>query len=255
MAKFSGKVVIVTGASAGIGRASAILYAEQGAKVALADINEEGLNETSRLITEAGGESLVVITDVSKEDSCNAMVSKTVEQFGRLDVIFNNAGISGDRVLMADTTAEQWRQVIDVNLNGVFYCAKAAIPAMLKSGGGVIVNTASIDGLVGMSTIAPYVAAKHGVIGLTKTTALEYSRKNIRSVAICPGFILTEMTKTGFSDEERAYFDTLIPLGRGADPQEVANFVVWVSSDEASYINGSAHPVDGGLLSGIGIVE
>jgi len=255
MGSFTGKVVIITGASAGIGRASALSLAAEGAKIVLADINEAGLLVTQQLIEDAGGESISVITDVANQDACNNMVAAAVEAYGQFDIIFNNAGISGDRVLLADTPNEMWDKVIAVNLTGVFNCTKAALPEMVKNGRGVIINTASVDGLVGMGTISPYVAAKHGVIGLTKTTALEYSRKGIRCVAICPGYIATEMTEVAFSEEEKAHFNAMIPLGRGATPTEVANFVKWLASDEASYMNGSVHQIDGGLLSGMGIVD
>ena len=255
MGSFTGKVAIITGASAGIGQASALSLAAEGAKIVLADINEAGLLATQKLIEDAGGECISVITDVADQFACDNMVAKTIKAFGQLDIIFNNAGISGDRILLADTPNEMWDKVIAVNLTGVFNCTKAALPDMVKNGGGVIINTASVDGLVGMGTISPYVAAKHGVIGLTKTTALEYSRKGIRCVAICPGYIVTEMTETAFSAEEKAHFNAMIPLGRGATPTEVANFVQWLASDKASYMNGSVHQIDGGLLSGMGIVE
>jgi NAD(P)-dependent dehydrogenase (short-subunit alcohol dehydrogenase family) len=255
MGLFSGKVAIITGASAGIGRESALLFAAQGAKVTLADVNKTGLLETEKLIQKSGGECICVYVDVADQIACDNMVARTIKAFGQLDIIFNNAGIAGDRVLLADTPNEMWDKVIAVNLTGVFNCTKSALPELVKNGSGVIINTASVDGLVGMGTISPYVAAKHGVIGLTKTTALEYSRKGIRCVAICPGYIVTEMTEIAFSAEEKAHFNAMIPLGRGATPTEVANFVQWLASDQASYINGSVHQIDGGLLSGMGIVE
>lgn len=255
MGSFTGKVAIITGASAGIGQASALSLAAEGAKIVLADINEAGLLATQKLIEDAGGKSISVITDVANQGACNNMVAAAIEAFGQLDIIFNNAGISGDRVLLADTPNEMWDKVIAVNLTGVFNCTKAALPELVKNGSGVIINTASVDGLVGMGTISPYVAAKHGVVGLTKTTALEYSRKGIRCVAICPGYIVTEMTEVAFGEEEKAHFNAMIPLGRGATPAEVANFVKWLASDEASYMNGSVHQIDGGLLSGMGIVD
>jgi NAD(P)-dependent dehydrogenase (short-subunit alcohol dehydrogenase family) len=255
MSSFENKVVIVTGAAAGIGRESAIEFARCGAKVTLADVNRQGLDETAQAILAVAGESIVVITDVSDLDACANMVDKTIAAFGKLDVIFNNAGISGDRFLLSETPQAMWDKVIAINLTGVFNCTKVAMPELIKAGGGVVINTASVDGLVGMSTIAPYVAAKHGVIGLTKTTALEYSRKGVRCVAICPGYIITEMTESTFSNEEKAGFNQAVPLGRGAKPSEVANFVRWIASDEASYINGSFHQIDGGLLAGMGIVD
>ena len=254
MTTYTNKVVIVTGASAGIGRATAVTFAAGGAKVSLADVNEAGLNETAALIKEQGGEALVVVTNVADYASCANMVAKTVAEFGKLDVIFNNAGIAGDRNLIADTSIDMWQKVLDINLTGVFYCTKAALPAMIESGGGVIINTASVDGLVGMGTLSPYVASKHAVIGLTKTTALEYSRQGVRCVAICPGYIVTDMTEQGFAQEEKDGFNAMIPMARGATATEVANFVTWLGSDEASYMNGSAHQIDGGLLSGMGIV-
>jgi NAD(P)-dependent dehydrogenase (short-subunit alcohol dehydrogenase family) len=252
MGQYDGKVIIVTGAAAGIGRATALGFAAQGGAVTIADLNESGLEEVQQQIISAGGQVLVVKTDVASVADCEKMVDLTVEKFGRLDVIFNNAGIGGDRGLLADIPLDEWHRVININLNGVYYCTRAAIPAMLKNGGGVIVNTASVDGLVGMASLSPYVAAKHAVNGLTKTTALEYAKQNIRCVAVAPGYIKTDMTLEGFNEEENAMFKALTPQGRGAEPQEVAEFVLWVASDKASFITGSVHQVDGGLLAGFG---
>jgi NAD(P)-dependent dehydrogenase (short-subunit alcohol dehydrogenase family) len=250
MGDFDGKVALVTGAAGGIGRATAIGFAREGARVVAADIDTAGLAETIEL---AGNGAIAVRTDVSDESSCQAMVDRAVAEFGRLDVQFNNAGISGSRAKTADTSTEDWNRVIGINLTGVFFCARAAIPQMLKTGGGVIINTASVDGLVGMPSIAHYVAAKHGVIGLTKSLALEYTRDNIRTVAVAPGYIRTNMTKEVFSEEEKAMLDMLVPLGRPAEPEEVANMVLWLASDKASYVSGSVHTVDAGLLAGFNL--
>ena len=255
MGLFTGKVAIITGASTGIGRATAIQFAKEGAKVALADINLDAIKETAALAEAAGGEIITIKTNVANYNECENMVAKTIKAFGKLDIIFNNAGISGGRALTIDTSVEMWQKVIDVNLSGVFYCIKAALPKMVENGSGVIINTASVDGLTGMSTISPYVASKHGVIGLTKSTALEYSRKGIRSLAICPGFVKTPMTATDFSEEELNMFNQMTPLGDGATPEQIADFVTYLASDKASFINGSAHQIDGGILAGFGIIE
>jgi len=254
MNDFQGKVVIVTGAAGGIGRAAAVQFAQQGARVTVADINEEGAGETAALI---GEKALAVQVDVADANSCEAMVAKTVNTFGRLDVIFNNAGIAGERHNTANQPLDEWRRVIDINLNGVFYCSKYAILEMQKVGGGVIVNTSSVDGHVGMATLSPYTASKHGVLGLTKATALEYGRENIRCVAVCPGFIDTAMTQSGFSEEEAAAFLETIPNvgGQPAQPELVANLVCWLASDKAAYVNGSSHLVDAGVTAGFSLPE
>lgn len=254
MSDFEGKVVLVTGAASGIGRATAKQFAEQGARVAVADIDKEGLIETADLI---GNGALAIEVNVSDPASCESMVAQTVAAFGRLDVLFSNAGISGDRHNTAKQPLEEWRRVIDINLSGVFYCARYAIPEMQKIGGGVIVNTASVDGHVGMATLSPYTASKHGVLGLTKAIALEYGRENIRCVAICPGFIDTAMTQGGFSEEEAAALAEAIPNvgGTPAQPEQVANMVLWLASDKASYVSGSSHVVDAGLVAGFSMPE
>lgn len=247
MSDFEGKVVLVTGAAGGIGRAAAIQFAQQGGKVVAADIDTAGLAETIAL---AGNGAIAVEADVSDENSVQAMVDKTVAEFGGLNVLFANAGIGGARALTADTTTADWNQVIGINLTGVFFCARAAIPEMQKSGGGVIVNTASVEGLVSMPTISHYVAAKHGVLGLTKTIALEYARENIRCVAVAPGYIQTQMTEDAFTGDEKSLLTSLVPLGRPAKPEEVANLVIWLASDKASYVSGSCHTVDAGMMAG-----
>jgi NAD(P)-dependent dehydrogenase (short-subunit alcohol dehydrogenase family) len=251
MSDFSGKVALVTGGAGGIGRAAAIQFAQQGGKVAVADIDAVGAAKTVEMI--GGAEALAISVDVSDEASCQAMVDATVGEFGRLDVLFNNAGVAGDRARTADITTDDWNRVLAVNLTGVFFCARAAIPAMQAAGGGVIVNTASVDGLVGMPTVPHYVAAKHGVIGLTKNIAIEYAKDNIRAVAVAPGYIKTKMTEEAFSDDEKALLASLVPMGRAAEPEEVAKMVLWLASDQASYVSGSVHTVDAGLLAGFNL--
>ncbi|WP_101760107.1 SDR family NAD(P)-dependent oxidoreductase [Oceanicoccus sp. KOV_DT_Chl] len=249
MSDFNGKVVIVTGAAGGIGRATAIQFAQQGAKVAVADIDEQRVNETAAMI---GDNALALTVNVASADSCQAMVANTVAKFGRLDIIFNNAGISGERAYTANQTLEAWHKVIDINLNGVFYCTKFALPEMLKVGSGVIVNTASIDGQIGMATIPHYCASKHAVIGLTKSCAIEYGPQNIRCVAIAPGYVNTHLTQSAFNETEAAIMTSMIPQRRAAEPDEVANLVLWLASDKASYVTGSTHTIDGGITAGFG---
>jgi NAD(P)-dependent dehydrogenase (short-subunit alcohol dehydrogenase family) len=247
---FEGKVALVTGAAGGIGRAAAIGFAREGARVVVADIDASGAAET---VAMAGNGAIAVQVDVSDEHSCQAMVDRTMAEFGRLDIQFNNAGIGGNRAKTADTSTDDWNRVININLTGVFFCARAGIPQMLKNGGGVIISTASVDGLVGMPSLSHYVAAKHGVIGLTKSIALEYARDNIRAVAIAPGYIKTNMTEEAFDENEKALLTSLVPLGRPARPEEVANLVLWLASDKASYVSGSCHTVDAGLLAGFNL--
>lgn len=252
MSDFDGKVVVVTGAAGGIGRAAVKGFAAEGAKVAAADINVAGLAET---VNQAGSNVIAVEVDVSDPDSCEAMVDQCVEHFGRLDVMFANAGIGGERAPTAETPVQEWNRVLGINLSGVFFCARAAVPEMQKVGGGVIVNTASIDGLVGMATLSPYVAAKHGVVGLTKNLAMEYAKDNIRAVSIAPGYILTDMTESAFTETDKELLSAAIPMGRAAQPEEVANLVLWLASDKASYVSGSCHQVDAAILAGFSMPD
>ena len=248
MCDFNEKTVVVTGAGSGIGRATAIAFGKAGANVVVADINEENAANTA---AEIGSRALAFKVDVGDEAQCQAMIAATVNKFGRLDVLFNNAGIGGQRARIADMPTEEWLKVININLNSLFYCTKAAIPEMKKVGGGVIINTASVDGLMGMATISHYVSAKHAVIGLSKTCALEYAADNIRCLAICPGFVETPMVSSGFTKQEAELIKMMTPLGRAADPSEIANVVVFLASEKASFMTGSFLQIDGGVLAGV----
>jgi len=252
MIDFTDKVAIISGAASGIGRAAVEKFVTLGAKVLAVDIDMEGLAETAAL---SGGDITTLYVDVSDEDNCQKAVDLAIETYGRVDVLCNNAGIGGVAVRLADMKTADWQKVIDVNLTSLFYFSRAALPAMQSSGGGVIVNLASVDGHVAMSTFSHYTAAKHGVVGLTKCIALEYARDNIRCVAVAPGFVRTNMTESGLSDSERELLASLIPMGRTSSPEEVSNLITWLASSEASYITGSCHTIDGGILSGFTLPE
>ncbi len=246
-----GKVALVTGGGSGIGQATALVFAREGAKVVVADVVVEGGEETVRMIKAAGGESLFVKADVSKSPDVEAMVRQAVGTYGRLDCAFNNAGIGGKFALTADDTEDNWDRVIAINLTGVWLCMKYEIPQMLKQGGGAIVNTASIAGLVGGVRAAPYVASKHGVNGLTKTAALEYAKQGIRVNAVCPGVIHTPLVEKTFGNSARVQekLTLMEPIGRLGKPQEIAEAVVWLCSDAASFVTGLPMAVDGGLTA------
>ena len=248
------KVAVVTGAASGMGRATAQAFAREGARVVVADLDVEGALETAGSI---GERAIALQVDVADPSDCRRIMDQTVAQFGRLDVLFNNAAVAGATAYVMNQEIDDWRRVIDVNLGGVFYCSKYAIGHMLECGGGVIINNSSIDGQTGMATLGPYTAAKHGVIGLTRTIALEYGRQNIRCVAVCPGFIDTPMTRQGLSEDAAAALAQAIPApgGRRGAPEEVANLVLWLASDQAAYINGSSHVIDAGLTAGFSLPE
>ena len=248
-----GKTALVTGGGSGIGRAASLAYAKDGAGVVVADVNVEGGEETVQLIKETGGEAILVHADVSKPEDTQAMVAQAVETFGSLDCAFNNAGIGGgkERHLTADYLEDDWDRVMSINLKGVWLCMKAEIPQMMKQGKGAIVNTASIAGLVGLSGTVAYVAAKHGVTGLTKAAAMEYAKSGIRVNAVCPGYIQTPLVQ-GIFDEIDGYRERVAsrhPMDRLGEPEEIAQAVLWLSSDSASFVTGHNMAVDGGYVA------
>ena len=243
---FKDKVALVTGASFGIGRAAALAFAKRGAKVILLDWMED--YETFNAIKDLGGEVVFYECDISKSSEVEAIHTKTIEHFGRLDYAYNNAGIEGVTAKTQDYSDENWDKVIDVNLKGVFLCMKHQIPHMLKNGKGAIVNCASVAGIIGFEGLPAYVASKHGIIGLTKTAALENAKTGIRVNVVCPGVIKTPMVSRSTADKKEIIeqYENLEPMGRLGNPEEVAEAVIWLCSDQASFITGHSMMVDGG---------
>jgi NAD(P)-dependent dehydrogenase (short-subunit alcohol dehydrogenase family) len=248
--QFTGKVALVTGAGSGIGRATALAFAREGARVVVSDVASDGGEETVRLIEAAAGTARFIATDVTRPDEVEQLIQRVVESYGQLDYAHNNAGIAS----LAPThemPEEDWASTLAVNLTGVWRCMKHEIAQMLQQGGGAIVNTASAAGLIGFPGECAYAASKHAVVGLTKVAAVEYASQGIRINAVGPGIIRTPMTAKGFDNPERR--SQLIvryePLGRFGEPEEVAAAVVWLCSAAASFVTGVAFPVDGGLVA------
>ncbi|MFD2514744.1 SDR family oxidoreductase [Pontibacter locisalis] len=247
--QFQDKVAIVTGGSFGIGKATAILFAQHGAKVAVVDWKED--DEAVNAIKSAGGEAIFIKCDVSKDDEVQAMVTQTVSTFGRLDFAFNNAGIEGESAPTHEVTEENWNRVIGINLKGVWLCMKHEIPHMLRQGKGAIVNCSSIAGVIGFPGIPAYTASKHGVLGLTKTAALEYATAGIRVNAVCPGVIQTPMIDRFMEKNKtnKAEMASQEPIGRFGTPEEIAEAVMWLCSDGSSFVTGHPLVADGGWVA------
>ncbi len=251
MGRLAGKVAVITGAASGIGRATALLFAAEGAKVVAADWDEQKGASVVDEVRRAGGDATFVKADVSSTDDIRRMIDAAVESYGRLDVLFNNAGVEGETAPTADCSVENWDRVIDINLKSVFLGMKYAIPAMLKNGGGAIINNASVAGMVGFPGIPAYCASKGGVIQLTKTAAIEYARQNIRVNAICPGVIATPMIERviGGSAERQQAIEATEPIGRFGKPEEVARLALFLASDDASFCTGAPFIIDGGFVA------
>ena len=251
--ELQGKVGMITGGTSGIGREAAVLFAKAGAKVVVAGRREVEGKETVELVRAAGGDGLFVKTDVSRAADIQALVRKTVEKFGRLDVAFNNAGIEGNWLPIVEQPEEDWDSTMAINLKGVWLSLKYEIQQMLKQGGGgAIVNMASVAGLIGSAGAATYIASKHGVMGLTKSAALETARHGIRINVVCPAVIETAMSDRLFGEPEaRKFALELHPIGRVGTPKEVAEAVLWMCSDQASFMTGQSLVLDGGMLAGI----
>jgi NAD(P)-dependent dehydrogenase (short-subunit alcohol dehydrogenase family) len=248
-----GKSTLITGGGGGIGRATALAFAREGARVAVADLVAEAARETVALVNAAGGQAISLSGDVSRDADVRAMIAAVVDTYGRLDCAFNNAGIAGWQVDAVGKKTAEWSEeafdrMIAINLKGVWLCMRHELPQMQAQGGGVIVNTASIAGLAGLPTSSAYVAAKHGVVGLTKTAAIEYAEVNIRVNAVCPGYIRTPMTEPGMRLRGEAIL-AQTPFKRLGNPEEIAEMVLWLCSERASYVSGAAYNVDGGYMA------
>lgn len=248
---FSGNVALVTGGASGIGRATCMAFARNGASVVVSDVDDEGGNHTCKSIEADGGNAKFVACDVAGSAAVEHLIDETVSAYGRLDYAFNNAGIEGEMAATEQCSEENWDRLMGINLKGVWLCMKYEIRHMLQHGGGSIVNCSSVAGLVGFRQLPAYAASKHGLIGLTKTAALEYSAKGIRVNAVCPGVIQTSMIDriTKNDPEKLKQFTALEPIGRLGEANEIAESVIWLCSDQASFVTGVAFPVDGGFIA------
>lgn len=249
MKDLDNKVSIITGAGSGIGRAIATRFASEGSKIVVSDISEKGGNETVSIIKKQGGDAFFIKTDTANPKDHQALVEQTVSHFGTLDIAVNNAGIGGPSAPIDQYPIDGWDKVIAINLSGVFYGMHFQLQSMLRTGGGSIVNMASILGMVGFPNSAGYVAAKHGVVGLTKNAAIEYASKNIRVNAIGPGFISTPLLDNNLDEATMNSLSSLHPIGRLGRPEEVAELALWLSSPKASFVTGSYYTLDGGYTS------
>ncbi len=248
---FSGQVALVTGAASGIGETTALQFASAGAAVVLADVSAEAGNNLAQRINNQGGEAVFVQADISSAQDCDAMVQSAIENFKRLDIAFNNAAIMGSMTPTADYQGDEWRKVLEINVGGLFNCLQSEIKAMRDLGtGGAVVNNASIMGLRGGHKVPAYSASKHAVVGLTRSAALDHARDNIRVNAVCPGFVMTPMAQDSLNPRAREALISRTPLARLAEPKEIANVVMWLTSSGAAYITGVAIPVDGGYTAG-----
>lgn len=243
------KVALVTGAGSGIGRAIAVLYASEGAKVVVSDIDEKGGNETVSEITSKGGEAFFIKADSSKAEDNKNIVDEAVNKYGALHLAVNNAGIGGPLGPTGEYTVDGWDKVIAINLSGVFYGLRYQIPAIIAAGGGSIVNMASILGKAGTKNSPAYVAAKHGVVGLTKAAALDHATQNVRINSIGPGYIVTPLVTNSLDAETMNALVNLHPMGRLGQPNEIAEMALWLNSDKASFVTGAYYNVDGGYLA------
>lgn len=252
MGMLDGKIGLVTGAGSGIGRSTAVAMAREGAKVVVSDVDDKGGAETVKMIADSGGDAFYVRADVSNPEHVEALVKASVDHYGALQLAVNNAGIGGEAGTVADYSLEGWRKLMSINLDGVFFSMKYEIPAMLAAGGGSIVNTASILGLVGWPQAPAYVAAKHGVVGLTKAAAIEYAQAGIRVNAVNPGFIATPLlTSAGITEgsDMYAFIAGKHAMNRLGTAEEVAEGIVWLLSDKASFVTGIPLPIDGGFTA------
>ena len=247
MNTFAGRVVLVTGGSSGIGRATAIKFGEQGAKVVVAARREKEGNETVDMIKKAGGEAMFVQTDVRIASQVENMVQQTVKKYGRLDIAFNNAGVGGIMARLVRTTEEIFDEVVDTNFKGVWLSMKYEIPVMQKQGGGIIINNASTAGVSTAERLSVYSGTKHAVVGISNAAATEYGKDNIRVVSICPGWIKTAMTEELRASKYADAFRESIPLKRWGEPEEVAEMVIWLASDAASFVTGGTFVISGGM--------